>query len=77
MSLDTSPFCLGRPISWHVTAHRVLLLFFFFLYFCSIHSDDSFSFLIFFTWFLSLIFLVRLDGIVSMLSTLSKNQLLV
>ena len=75
MSLESFPFVLGCQICWHIVFHGILL---WFLYFCSIYCNFSF-FISYFVYLgsLSLIFLVSLDRGLSIMFTLSKNQLLV
>ena len=74
MFLESCPFLLGCQICWHIIVHSILLWFFVFLQYLVI---SLLSFLTFFTWDFSLFFLVSLARGLSILSTLSKNQLLV
>ena len=71
MFLESCPFLPGCQICWHIIVHMV---------FCSsvVSVEISFfQFLIFFIWVHSLFFLVNLVRGLSILFTLSKNQLLV
>ena len=67
---------LGCEICWHVIVHNILLFFFFLIFAVSVVIFPL-SFLILFIWVFSLFFLVSLAGGLSVLFTLSKNQLLV
>ena len=58
------------PIGWHIIVHSILLCFFTFLCY-------QLRFLILFIWVHSLFFLVSLARVLSILFTLSKNQILV
>ena len=73
MSLESCPFLLGWQICWHIIVHSILLCF---LYFRSNHCDFSF-FSSYFVYLGFSFFLVSLARSLSILSTFSKNQLLV
>ena len=72
MSLESYPFLLGCQICWHKIVHSIAL---WILYFFIICWDFSF-FISYFIWVVSPFFVSLARGL-SILSTLSKNQLLV
>ena len=75
MFLEMCPFLLDCQICWYIIIHSIFLLFF--LYFCSIGTNNFSFFISYFIFVISLFFMMGMARGLSILFILSKNKLLV